>query len=76
METLVERRENLFKSFVLKNQQNEKLKEYFIKNDNSYKNKLRTNEKYRVTRCNTDRLKNSTILQMQKIINEMEINQQ
>ena len=76
METLVERRENLFKSFVLKNQQNEKLKEYFIRNDNSYKNKLRTNEKYRVTRCNTDRLKNSTILQMQKIINEMEINQQ
>ena len=76
METLVERRENLFKSFVLKNQQNEKLKEYFIRNDNSYKNKLRTNEKYRVTRCNTDRPKNSTILQMQKIINEMEINQQ
>ena len=72
METLVERREHLFKRFTLKNQYNEKLKEYFIKNDNSYKDKLRQKEKYKVTKYNTERLKNSTIIQMQTLLNELE----
>ena len=73
LETLEKRRESLCLKFAKKCTQNEKTFNMFPINKIYHSMKLRNQEKYVVKFANTDRLKNSAIPYMQRLLNN-EIN--
>ena len=68
---LSERRDELFENFTIKNYKNEKLKEFFKPNVKQTHMTLKNPEKFEVSKFNTNRMKYSTIIQMQILLNEM-----
>ena len=68
MEDLETRRWKLLSRFSKKSVQHEKMKVFFELNHNLYN--TRKKEKYKVTKANTKRFQNSSIIQMQKIEND------
>ena len=72
METLHKRREKLLLKFALKCTQLKETKELFPLNITQNSMKTRHKEKYEVYHAHTERLKNSTVPYLQKILNEYE----
>ena len=68
LEDLGVRRDILCKSFAKKSAKNSS--KHFKLNDNPYTMKLRNPYEYQVTHCNTERLKMSTVPQMQLMLNQ------
>ena len=69
IETLYERRENLLKVFGKKCLLLEQTKELFPFNDRDLIMQTRKKEKYKILHANTERLKNSTVPYIQRILN-------
>ena len=69
IETLHERRENLLKVFGKKCLLLEQTKELFPLNDRDLIMQTRKKEKYKILHANTERLKNSTVPYIQRILN-------
>ena len=55
---------------------NRKLDKYFILRKSDHPMDLRKPEKYKVTRTNTERFKNSSIPYMQKLLNQLDNNEE
>ena len=70
METLVVRREELCLNFALKCTKSNKLANMFPKNDKKHQMNTRNPDKFKVQFANTERLKNSSIIYMQKLLND------
>ena len=68
--TLESRRLKICTSFAVKNSNSEKMNEFFIKNTNSHIMNTRNHEEYDIYFAHTERLKNSPILYMQRLLNE------
>ena len=68
--TLTERREQLCLTFAQKCAKHPKLKEMFPLNDKKHDKQIRKTEKYRVQHANTDRLKFSSFIYMQNLLNK------
>ena len=66
MDTLFQRREDIFEKFTLKNYKHEQFKEFFKEKEKGNNMALRKTEKFEVFEYNTERLHTSTIIQMQK----------
>ena len=71
IQSLSERREDIFENFTKKNYKNEKLKEYFKENNIKTHMSLKNSEKFHITKFKTNRLKHSTIIQMQMLLNDV-----
>ena len=71
LQTLQDRRDNLFEEFTVKNYKDQKFEKHFIESDKNYQSKLRKYGKFKVTHAKSDRLKLSTIVQMQYKVNEL-----
>ena len=69
IEKLDERRENLCLRFALKSSKNPKCKSMFPINEKDHTMKTRKNEKFKVQHANTERLKKSSIIYMQNLLN-------
>ena len=72
IETLEDRREQLCLNFARKCVKNKKMNKMFPLNDKKHEMVTRDNEKYRVQFANTERLKNSSIIYMQGLLNQNE----
>ena len=72
METLENRRKDLCLNFALKCLKNKKAKNMFPKNERKHQMETRNPETFKVNHANTERLKNSPIIYMQKLLNEHE----
>ena len=72
LETLSNRREYLCLSFAQKCVKNKRTEHMFPKNTKQHEMKTRHEEKYRVSFANTNRMKNSPIIYMQKLLNANE----
>ena len=72
METLKQRRENLCLNFAIKCVKNPKTKKMFPESKKIHKMEIRQSEKYQVQHANTERLKKSSVIYMQKLLNEFE----
>ena len=70
METLVVRREELCLNFALKCTKSNKLTNMFPKNDKKHQMNTSNPDKFKVQFANTERLKNSSIIYMQKLLND------
>ena len=70
LETLNLRRENLCLSFAIKASKNPKFQNLFPRNENSNKTDTRYPDKFKVQHANTERLKCSTVIFMQNLLNE------
>ena len=70
LETLEERREYLCLKFAQKCTKNEKTQQMFPLNEKMHHMKTRNKEKYLVQFANTERLKKSSIIYMQKLLNQ------
>ena len=70
LETLAERRENLCLSFAIKCTKHPKLSNMFKKNEKKHTMKTRNEEIYHVDFSNTERLQKSSIIYMEKLLNE------
>ena len=70
--TLVERREQLCLSFAQKCVKHPKTQELFPLNDKKHNIKIRKSEKYKVQHAHTDRLKFSSVIYMQNLLNQNE----
>ena len=68
LQTLEQRRKELCLNFAKDSIKNDTLSDLFP--TNQYKKETRNKEKYRVTHANTDRLRNSSIIYMQNLLNE------
>ena len=71
LETLSTRREKLCLNFALKAVKNESCKDMFPLNTENKMN-TRNREKYKVKHSNTERLKSSSIVYMQTLLNKHE----
>ena len=69
LESLQERRKYLSFKFAKNGTQHDKLKDLFPENDKLHGMQTRNPEKYKVQFANTDRLKNSSIIYMQNLLN-------
>ena len=69
METLDDRREGLCLEFAKKCLKNEKMKKYFPENNKKHPMVTRYEEEYKIDSANTERLKNSPIIYMQRLLN-------
>ena len=69
LQTLEQRREILSLKFAKDGIKFNKLKDLFPENTNEHSMKTRHQEKYKVLHANTNRLKNSSILYMQNLLN-------
>ena len=69
LDTLEQRRENLCLNFALKAIENEKTKHLFPLRNTENKMKTRNEEMFEVQKANTKRLKDSTIIYMQRLLN-------
>ena len=72
IETLYKRREKLMKTFGRKCLQLDQTKELFPINKNIPNMKTRNHEKFQILHANTERLKNSTVPYIQRILNQNE----
>ena len=72
IETLEDRREQLCLNFARKCVKNRKMNKMFPLNDKKHEMITRDNEKYKVQFANTERLKNSSIIYMQRLLNQNE----
>ena len=72
IDSLVKRREKLILAYGRKCLKLEQTRELFPVNENIPTLKLRTRDKYTVTPANTERLKNSTVPYIQRMLNEKE----
>ena len=72
MDTLSERRKNLLYSFGKKCLKLEQTKHLFPPKERNHQIQQRYTEKYEVLHANTDRLKNSTVPYIQRLLNEEE----
>ena len=72
MESLKERREHLCTSFALKCLKNPKTKSMFPENTKKHIMTTRNNERFKIQFANTERLRNSPVVYMQKLLNENE----
>ena len=70
LQTLVERREILCLKLATTSTQNEKTDKFFPLNQKQHTMKKRKNEKYKVNYARTERLKNSSIPYMQRLLNQ------
>ena len=69
LDTLEQRRENLCLNFALKAIENEKTKHMFPLRNTKNKMKTRNEEIFEVQKANTNRLKDSAIIYMQRLLN-------
>ena len=69
LETLHDRREALCLSFAKKCLTNQKMKDLFQPNRKIHPMKTRFEEEYEISQANTERLKNSPIIHMQRLLN-------
>ena len=67
------RRNDLHLKFAQSGIKNDKLNDLFPLNDKNHKMQTRNNEKYEVMFANTNRLKNSSIITMQTMLNNNEM---
>ena len=74
LETLGDRREQLCLKFAQKCAKNNKTKHMFPLNNKHHNMNTRNSEKYQVQHANTGRLKDSSIIYMQNLLNEYEEN--
>ena len=74
LETLSDRRETLCLNFALKCTKHEKLSHMFPLNQKNHDMETRHEEKYKVQFAHTNRLKNSPLIYMQKLLNQNEEN--
>ena len=72
IETLTERRENLIKAYAKKCLQLEQTRDLFPLNDKEHEMRTRNTEKYKVLHANTERLRNSTVPYIQRVLNTMQ----
>ena len=72
LKTLSERREDLSLIFAIKCTKNSKLSSMFPRNVKNHQLKTRKCERYKVNFAHTTRLQNSSIIYMQKLLNEHE----
>ena len=72
LETLDSRRNYLCLKFAQKCAANEKTKNMFPLNNKQHNMETRKEEKFKVQKANTDRLKNSAIIYMQNLLNMQE----
>ena len=72
IETLYERRETLLKNFGKKCLKLEQTRELFPLNEINHTMQTRNKEKYKIVHANTDRLKNSTVPYIQRMLNNEE----
>ena len=70
LETLEDRRKSLCLRFALKSLENENEIKMFEMNEKLHKMKTRKGELLKVQHANTSRLKNSSLIHMQNIVNE------
>ena len=70
MKSLKERRENLCLNFAIKYTKNKKMTRMFPQNLKLHTMNTRNPEKYFVQHANTERLKKSSIIYMQKLLNQ------
>ena len=73
IESLKSRREQLCLSFALKCVKSDKVRHMFPMNIKPHEMSTRHGEKFKVQHAHTDRLKNSPIIYMQKLLNEHEL---
>ena len=71
IETLYDRREALCLSFAKKCLTNEKMKEFFQPNKKIHPMKTRFEEEFEINQANTERLRNSPIIYMQRLLNDI-----
>ena len=74
LETLKDRREQLCMNFAFKCLKNPRFKDMFPLNNKSHEMNTRVEDKYEVQFALTNRLKNSPIVYMQRLLNEHEHN--
>jgi hypothetical protein len=74
LETLSDRRETLCLNFAVKCTKNDKLSHMFPLNQKNHDMETRHEEKYKVQFAHTNRLKNSPLTYMQKLLNQNEEN--
>ena len=72
LDSLESRRKDLIIKFAQKGIESGKMNDLFPKNDKKHVMKTRTDDKYIVKFANTDRLKNSSIITMQNMLNANE----
>ena len=72
LDKLIDRGEQLSLNFALKCVKNEKMKAMFPVNEKFHSMNTRNEEKYKVQFANTGRLQKSSIIYMQKLLNENE----
>ena len=70
LDSLQKRRQDMCLKFAKSGIENGKLNDLFPVNEKTHKMKTREDEKYKVQFANTDRLKNASIITMQKMLNE------
>ena len=73
LDTLENRRKDLCLKFALKCTQNKKVQDMFPKSTKKHQMKTRNPEKYQVFHANTERLKKSAVIYMQRLLNEHEL---
>ena len=72
METLKERRENLCLNFAIKCVKNPKTKKMFPEAKKIHQMEIRKTEKYQVQHANTERLRKSSVIYLQNLLNQFE----
>ena len=70
LQTLEQRRKELCLNFAKSSIENGTLNDLFPENNNDQTRKLRYNEKYKVLHANNDRMRKSSIIYMQNLLNE------
>ena len=73
METLEQSREHLCLKFAIKCTKNPKTRDIFPENKKLHEMKTRKTEKFKVQHANTERLKKSSVIYMQNLLNENEL---
>ena len=67
--TLSDRRHYLCTKFALKNVKNDKMQQFFVKNDKTHNMNTRFPETFVTQYAHTERLRNSPIIYMQRLLN-------
>ena len=70
LDSLEKRRKDLYLKFAKTGLKNKKLDDLFPLNEKTHKMKIRDNDKYQVKFAYTDRLKQSSIITMQNMLND------
>ena len=73
IETLHSRRESLCLNFAIKCAKSDKMKQMFPENEKSHGMGTRNENKYKINHANTGRFQKSSIIYMQKLLNENEL---